>query len=90
MAPWKRNVPAPIGSARWWRHALTDVGLRLAGLVLVIVVMATGRVSGADFWVGIVGAVMMALLLVFPVMVCVIALRDPSRLEQRGGHGTDT
>ena len=83
MTFFRRPKTAAIGSPRWWRRALTDVGLRLAALIFLIMAMVTERPSGLAFWVGIVGGIAMVLLLVFPMMVCVIALRDPARLEAR-------
>lgn len=90
MTFFRRPKTAAIGSPRWWRNALTDVGLRLAAPIFLIVLLATGQPSGVAFWIGIAGAVAMVLLLVFPVMVCVIALRDPARLEQQVDRGADT
>lgn len=79
-----------IGSARWWRNALVDVGLRLAGLIVLVVALGTEHLSGVELSFGIAAAVAMGVLLVIPVMVCVMALRSPARLESRMDRGADT
>ena len=72
-----RNTSVAVGSARWWRNALTDIGFRLAGLALVVVALVSDRAHGGYFWFGLVVAVVMCFLLVFPVLACVMVLRKP-------------
>lgn len=73
----RRKTPAAVGSPRWWRNAATDIGFRLAGLIIVVVALSSGRAHGGYFWFGLVVSVVMSLLLVFPVLACVTALRKP-------------
>lgn len=62
------------GSATWWRRALFDVCVRLAALTWLVVKLVSGHIHGWRFGLGIAFAVVMALLLVFPVGACVSVL----------------
>jgi hypothetical protein len=78
--PWRRQADAPIGSARWWWQVLSDIGIRLLSVVLLLWLLAAGGVTGLGFWICVAGLAIMVLLLAIKVSVCVIALRNPDAL----------
>lgn len=73
--PHEKKQPIAVASARWWRNTALDIGLRLVGLIVLVVGLASGSAEGGYLWFGVAAAVVMTLLLVLPIVVCVTALR---------------
>ena len=80
---WRRSAYAATGSPRWWRRVGTDIAIRLFAVVLLLVALSTGDMSGANFWIAVAFAVMMATLLAIKVGMCVVVVRRPEKFDSR-------
>lgn len=83
----KDNIVSP----RWSGRLLLNLGLRLASLVLLILGLATGRVSGVAFGFVLAAAIAIFVMLVFRVTIHVKALsRSRARLVRTDERGEVT
>lgn len=79
--PWRRNVYAPTGSARWWWRILSDIAIRLGCVIFLLYWLTSHPAHGGKFWIGVVAVVVMSLPLALTIYAAVAAFRDPHRFD---------